>query len=983
MHKLSSFFYNSVAAVLVFAICSLSLNTLTAQDSCTFRLRVFDRFGDGWNGSQVYIKLGANAEVAYSHDGLIGLSSDSVHFFNIKVRVGDSIFVRYDAANAGFQDEIKYSLISNGGDILFADGPKPKQGAVYAGKAKCISCGLPVNAVVLSVRALTTTLSWQPAVVGTKISYFIVWDSIPFTPTVLKKPSYTTQDTFFIVQGLKELTNYTAYIKTFCGTDTSTWFGPLTWRTDTANNVGVSKIFAPVNRCDLNIDSVKIMIKNYGGAPQILVPIKYSVNGQPVTINYPIDGNFTGNFSKDSIVPFTFKATYDFTQPGEYMLAAWTELSGDLNKANDTFKLSVTRPRVVTKYPDAQNFEAGKDTWAVVDSAANSNSTWAWATPNYKFITNAASGKKCWTNCVDTSYKNRDTSYILSPCYDFSSLTTDPRINFDINFYTETHFDGTWLEASTDAGKTWSRVQRNAKSINWYNDTISRTSNEFWAGTNRVGWRNAQTTLTGFAGKPSCRFRFIFQSDATTIPSVSEYSGVAIDNILVSAPAAIDFAADSIGLDYMNTCRVSLRVINLGTTATGKFSIGYKLENGASVVEQVDTTPIAVGASFVYTFKNQLGTPSKDNQKLLAWISLSGDNFQSNDTLPYRIGVSKPIAVNTVFNFDDLKVPANWIGKRAGVRAGGVNGHGNIASNGFVYADLYKDTNPVLAQTSNIFDFTAGKFGPVRADDSLLYDYRFVNDNAPYTAFPLQGNDALKVDVATECDTTFTPLDTVSIKNQVVNTLYNTRKLSLGKYAGMIIKIRFSMNSAIQTYAGFFVDIDNVNYRSVCPPTFGFTPTIKNADPNRANGTIKLVPTLGTAPYKYNWSTGATTDSIGTLAAGTYTVTVTDKNLCTDIRDITVKTFVGVNDPTSIIDAISIAPNPTNSNSTLDIKLKQASSIRVTVFNMVGQLIQTQSAQNVTDRAFDIDLSNVANGMYLIRVDVDNAAQIIRLMKQE
>jgi len=980
------------------------------------------------------------------------------------VRVGDSLFVRYDDAGAGSQDEIKYSLINNAGDVLFSDGPIPKQGKVFSGLTKCISCGLPINPVVVSVRALTTTISWQPALVGAKLSYRVEWDSVPFT-LGLSKNVYITQDTFFILQGLKELTNYKVFVKTLCGSDTSTWSAPLIFRTDTANNVGVSKIFAPINRCDLNIDSVKIMLKNYGGAPQILIPIKYSVNGTPISINYPIDGNFTGNLSKDSIVPFTFKATYDFSQPGEYMLAAWTELPGDLNKANDTFKLSVTRPRVVTKYPDAQNFEGGKDTWAVVDSAANSKSTWAWATPNYKFITNAASGKKCWTNCVDTSYRDRDTSYILSPCYDFSGLTTDPRLNFAISFYTEPHFDatwleastdggktwsrvlrnaksinwyndtisrttnefwagtnrlgwrnasyilspcydfsglttdprlnfaisfytephfdGTWLEASTDGGKTWSRVLRNAKSINWYNDTISRTTNEFWAGTNRLGWRNAQTILTGFAGKPSCRFRFIFQSDATTVPAASEYSGVAIDNFLISAPAAIDFAADSVGLDYMNTCRVSLRVTNLGTSATGKFSLGYKLENGASVIEQLDTTPIAVGGSFVYTFKSQLTTPTVDNQKLLAWVSLSGDNFSLNDTLPFKVGISKPISVNTVYNFDDLKVPTNWIGKRAGIRAGGANGHGNAASNGFIYADIYKDTNPAIAQFSNILDFTAGKFGPVRADDSLFYTYRFVNDNVPYAAYALQANDGLRVDVATECDTIFTSLDTVSSKNQVVNTNYNVRKLSLAKFTGKIIKIRFNITSPIQTYSGYFADIDSINYHSVCPSTFGFAPAIKNADPNRANGTIKIKPTLGTGPYTFNWSNGATTDSVSTLASGTYTVTVTDANKCTDIRNITVQTFVGVNDPASIIDAITIAPNPTNSNSTLDIKLKQASAIRVTVFNMVGQLVQSQFAQNVTERTFDIDLSNVNNGMYLIRVDVDNATQIIRLVKQE
>jgi|GEM_PF-3516269 len=43
-----------------------------------------------------------------------------------------------------------------------------------------------------------------------------------------------------------------------------------------------------------------------------------------------------------------------------------------------------------------------------------------------------------------------------------------------------------------------------------------------------------------------------------------------------------------------------------------------------------------------------------------------------------------------------------------------------------------------------------------------------------------------------------------------------------------------------------------------------------------ANGAIAASATGGTPPYQYNWSTGATTSSIGGLTAGAYTVTVTD-----------------------------------------------------------------------------------------------------------
>jgi gliding motility-associated-like protein len=53
-------------------------------------------------------------------------------------------------------------------------------------------------------------------------------------------------------------------------------------------------------------------------------------------------------------------------------------------------------------------------------------------------------------------------------------------------------------------------------------------------------------------------------------------------------------------------------------------------------------------------------------------------------------------------------------------------------------------------------------------------------------------------------------------------------------------------------------------------------------------GAVDLSLSGGTGPYLYNWSTGANTEDIGTLGAGTYTVTVTDAQGCQEIFSSTV-----------------------------------------------------------------------------------------------
>ena len=52
--------------------------------------------------------------------------------------------------------------------------------------------------------------------------------------------------------------------------------------------------------------------------------------------------------------------------------------------------------------------------------------------------------------------------------------------------------------------------------------------------------------------------------------------------------------------------------------------------------------------------------------------------------------------------------------------------------------------------------------------------------------------------------------------------------------------------------------------------------------PDANDGSLTAVVSGGTAPFDFQWSNGATTPTINNLSPGTYTLTLTDANGCSD-----------------------------------------------------------------------------------------------------
>ena len=117
-----------------------------------------------------------------------------------------------------------------------------------------------------------------------------------------------------------------------------------------------------------------------------------------------------------------------------------------------------------------------------------------------------------------------------------------------------------------------------------------------------------------------------------------------------------------------------------------------------------------------------------------------------------------------------------------------------------------------------------------------------------------------------------------------------------------------------------------------------------------ATGSVDLTVTGGTAPYTYSWSNGATTEDLVNIVAGTYTVTVTDANLCTVTASAT------VSQPSAALDASAIAT---------DVKCFGESTGAVDLIVTGGTAPYTYSWSN---GATTEDLVNIVAGVYTVTV---------------
>ncbi|MCB0754072.1 MAG: T9SS type A sorting domain-containing protein [Flavobacteriales bacterium] len=395
-------------------------------------------------------------------------------------------------------------------------------------------------------------------------------------------------------------------------------------------NAGVTEIISPVTGCGLGIENVTVVIENFGDANLVDFEVGYSIDGNIVT------ETITDTLFSATVDTFTFAVGADLSIPDDYDFAAWTAVVGDGDILNDSLFSMVTSAPVITSLPYMTDFESGTDGWYSVTGDVG---VWELGDPEGLLIDTANSGVNAWaTNLNTLNYQNDQLSYLISPCFDFSSLIIDPILQFAFISNSEVGWDGMWLEVSTDAGTTWSTLGNLGEGTNWYNNQDQHGvlgDEDWWDGNtaDTVAWINAEHLIDGVAGSSDVIIRFVFDSD----PSINTFEGFAVDDISVTEQPPINgsiFAvtAPTTGCGLTDAEAISVTVSNLGSLPMDSVILSYSLDNGPVVTEIFNDT-IQPNNSDNFTFAQTIDLSAFGDYNLTVWVTAIGDGDTSNDTL--------------------------------------------------------------------------------------------------------------------------------------------------------------------------------------------------------------------------------------------------------------------------------------------------------------------------------------------------------------
>jgi hypothetical protein len=580
------------------------------------------------------------------------------------------------------------------------------------------------------------------------------------------------------------------------------------------NDLGVLSFLSPISGqpgCLLSAsENVRVVIRNFGSAPQTQARVKYLVKGQPATLKTQTF-NLSPTLPPGGIDTVTFSGAngVNLATAGKYVLVAYTEINGEsvLSNKNDTAVNDTVRSSAPFSLPAR----------TVISYITGLNSGWtrgvgpdrptgtisSWGASNTSFPAPVVNTETVSITASTSTPSQREWYY--SPTFQVSPATV---LVFKMAVFTAGSMDPSFyameddamiIRTSTDCGATW-QVLRTFTSADLRNGTVANVLREFSLPLSNTTQRmtvgfyfdnNGSLATTGYR---------IMLDDIVLRDANPNDVGLT----LVLTPNAL---TSQFGCAPTTPVRPVVVVRNYGTAPQNSVTVGYTLNNGVAVRETISLNPpLAATRIDTIQFANGIVFGAASNNTLKFFTALPGDTSYRNDTIRNVKTIFLPDTSLRYANTMDGQgtgrfLPRLWKGRVAQFEDFTLNGGRGSAGTASISA-RFKNTLPYSWVSAPIFNM------PASGNAYMRFDFRIV-ELGRGTATILTRTDSILVETSTDCGQTFQVLDNINSRNHRSVNNFIPRSYNMTPYLGQKLIVRISGYISRTDVQGCAVDIDN------------------------------------------------------------------------------------------------------------------------------------------------------------------------------
>ena len=193
----------------------------------------------------------------------------------------------------------------------------------------------------------------------------------------------------------------------------------------------------------------------------------------------------------------------------------------------------------------------------------------------------------------------------------------------------------------------------------------------------------------------------------------------------------------------------------------------------------------------------------------------------------------------------------------------------------------------------------------------------------------------------------------------------------------------FSITVGSNTYTSTGVFTDILTGSNGCDSTVTTDLTINTVDTSTSTNANTITANATNATFRWldcdnnnAVIVGETNQSFTPTTNGNYAVEVTQNN-CTDTSSCINITGVGLEEFNKVM--VSIYPNPTSSEITINLENVLSSNIGYTLTTLEGKIIKQN--HSVSSNNIEIDMSEQPKGIYLLKIETDMSINVNKIIK--